>query len=97
MPDKEDAKAVMRCDMIFSCAEDMDSSNPIVNVYRDEVFAAKKAEYVAAAQKQIPCIKKLLEQREGERVSIYYVINRFSRFVIVTVSLTTGNGSDGGG
>jgi len=65
MPDKEDAKAVMRCDMIFSCAEDMDSSNPIVNVYRDEVFAAKKAEYVAAAQKQIPCIKKLLEQREG--------------------------------
>lgn len=65
MPPKEDALAVLRCDMIFNCAEEMGSINPIVNVYRDEVFAEKKAEYVGGAAKQIACIQKRLEESSG--------------------------------
>ena len=61
MPPKEDALANLRCDMIFNCAEEMGS----INMYRDEVFAEKKAEYVGGAAKQIACIQKRLEESSG--------------------------------
>ena len=51
--------------MVFQCSEDMSTINPLVNVYRGDEWLAKKADYVALAEKQIPCIRRILEERPG--------------------------------
>jgi glutathione S-transferase len=42
-----DAWAAAKADEVFAAAEELSAVNPIVNVFRDESFAEKKAEYFA--------------------------------------------------
>jgi hypothetical protein len=51
----------MQCDSVFEAAQELVSANPIVNVYRDQQFAEKKAEYFGMFPAKLANFARLLD------------------------------------
>ena len=61
----EDPLEAAHCDMIFEVAQELSTCNPIVNVFRGEQFAAKKAEFFATFPRKLENLAAQLAARPG--------------------------------
>lgn len=62
----EDPLLLATCDAIFHAAEELASSNPIVNVFRGEQFEEKKKEYLAyQLPRRLANFARLIEKSGG--------------------------------
>ena len=61
----EDPLEAAHCDMIFEAAQELAACNPIVNVFRGETFAAKKAEFFSTFPRKLENLSAQLAARSG--------------------------------
>ena len=50
-----------QCDAVFEYSQDLATLNPIVNMFRGDVFAQKKEEYFSTFPKALERLEKLLQ------------------------------------
>ena len=55
-----DAVKAAQCDAIYETANELMSVNPIVNVFKDDVFAAKKEYFEETLPNRLKCLAKQL-------------------------------------
>lgn len=60
-----DAVTAAQCDALFEFSQDMASINPILNMFRGEVFAAKKADFFSKFPDRLTCLALQLDAQPG--------------------------------